>query len=146
MYKGPGRYRHYKGMEYEVIGRAEREATKHLKRPIIDVIYKPASAQGKECRGDFWSRRLEVFNDDVGPLTHGDEARGFVPRFEKVEVKVINPGYHETCFVCKTDVSTADPNGVVEVIRKGTEGPSKLIHRVCVGDWLNDPSSEWEIL
>lgn len=84
-YEGPGRYRHYKGGEYEVVGLAIREATldKSNVRPgeklvgDIDVIYRPMSPgsllSGSEIR--FWSRPLDDFNAMV------EREHGPAPRF-----------------------------------------------------------------
>jgi hypothetical protein len=89
-YEGPGRYRHYKGGEYEVLGLAVREESKGRtwQHAITEVIYRPLSP-GSLLPGplgqEFWSRQLDDFNQYVGPLTHGNEARGAVPRFEKID-------------------------------------------------------------
>ena len=61
----PGRYRHFKGGEYDVIGIA-----KHSETEEDMVVYRP-------CYGeqDLWVRPLEMF---IGTVTHKGEV---IPRF-----------------------------------------------------------------
>jgi hypothetical protein len=80
-YQGPGRYRHYKGGEYEVMGLAIAEATLDQ----VEVIYRPWVYQdlGKIAGWDsesveFWRRPLDDFNQYVS--IDGEMA----PRFEKI--------------------------------------------------------------
>lgn len=64
----PGRYRHYKGKEYEVIGTARHSETEEWL-----VVYR--------CLyGDYslWVRPLEMFNESVNVA--GEE----VPRFSRI--------------------------------------------------------------
>ena len=64
----PGRYRHFKGNEYEVIGIA-----KHSEDESPVVIYKALYGEG-----DFWVRPAEMWNETV--IRDG---RSF-KRFEKI--------------------------------------------------------------
>lgn len=87
-YQGPGRYRHYKGGEYEVLGLALSEET--VDKPSdpkngpgreweeTRVIYRPLTPGSMlEHRDeDFWSRELSVFNEQAGMPGQ--------PRFEKI--------------------------------------------------------------
>jgi hypothetical protein len=60
-YHGPGRYRHYKGNEYEVLGLAVREDTRDDEdNAILDVIYK--SDEEAMPGVSHWSRRLDDFD------------------------------------------------------------------------------------
>jgi hypothetical protein len=64
----PGRYRHYKGGEYDVYGVARHSETEELL-----VVYRP-------CYGarELWVRPLAMFLEYV-PVEGGD-----VPRFERI--------------------------------------------------------------
>ncbi len=64
----PGRYRHYKGGEYEVIGVARHSETEEEL-----VVYRPLYGEGR-----LWVRPLAMFTESV----ERDGAR--VPRFEKL--------------------------------------------------------------
>jgi len=88
-YQGPGRYRHYKGGEYQVIGLGVHEHAKEHE-PTFDpnnpdscyVIYLPlteGSLLGSDTLADFWMRRLDNFNDLI-PIDYNN----FVRRFEKI--------------------------------------------------------------
>jgi hypothetical protein len=63
-----GRYRHYKGNEYEVIGVA-----KHSEDETELVVYRPLYAEM-----DLWVRPLEMF---VEKVKLGEK---YVPRFEYI--------------------------------------------------------------
>jgi len=71
MYKGPGKYRHYKGPEYLVLGLALREdsinKSGHFEVGETFVIYKPLTPGSilENRKEDFWARRLDDFNKDV---------------------------------------------------------------------------------
>lgn len=75
-YSGPGRYRHYKGGQYEVLGLAIQEDT--VDKGAGDgfagartfVIYRPLSPGSLlEYRAeDFWARELSDFNATVTGL------------------------------------------------------------------------------
>ena len=65
----PGRYRHYKGGEYEVIGVARHSETDELL-----VVYRPLYGDG-----GLWARPLAMFAETV---TH-EGAR--VPRFRRID-------------------------------------------------------------
>lgn len=67
----PGRYRHYKGNEYIVIGRARHSETE---APL--VVYRQAYGDHS-----LWVRPLEMFQETV--TINGEE----VPRFEYVADK-----------------------------------------------------------
>lgn len=95
-YQGPGRYQHYKGGIYNVLGLALQEDT--VAKPdqpdsvivedeIVFVIYEPCSA-GSLLDGrheQFWARHLGDFNAQL----EGDEVEiggpEVVPRFVKLE-------------------------------------------------------------
>lgn len=88
-YQGPGRYRHYKGGEYEVLGLALQENT--VTKPhqigegheeITFVIYRPLTPGSMlEIRDEnFWARELDDFNETV-VLDNGET---LVPRFERM--------------------------------------------------------------
>jgi len=65
----PGKYRHYKGKEYEVIGLAKHSET------LEDlVVYKALYDDGQ-----MWARPVEMFEARV--MVEGAE----VPRFEFIE-------------------------------------------------------------
>lgn len=79
-YFGPGRYRHYKGGEYEVIGVALTEATLS---PV--VVYHPVDSASlpyfmSAYDATMWTRPLHEFNQEVSSGTEGES----VPRFKKV--------------------------------------------------------------
>jgi hypothetical protein len=92
-YQGPGRYRHYKGGEYEVLGLGLKEDT--LRKPgqpehdgagpeIVCVVYRPLSP-GSLLEGraeDFWLRELADFNKLV--MRPGEKPRALVPRFVRI--------------------------------------------------------------
>lgn len=65
----PGKYRHYKGKEYEVI-----DLAKHSETLEDLVIYKALYGQGQ-----MWVRPLKIFEEKV--VVDGVE----VPRFEFIE-------------------------------------------------------------
>jgi hypothetical protein len=65
----PGRYRHFKGNEYEVLGVARHSETQE---PV--VVYRPLSGDG-----GLWVRPLAMFVEEV----ERDGER--VPRFARVE-------------------------------------------------------------
>lgn len=50
----PGRYRHFKGGEYEVLGTARHSETEE-----VLVVYRPAGAE------DWWVRPLAMFTETV---------------------------------------------------------------------------------
>jgi hypothetical protein len=91
-YQGPGRYRHYKGSEYEVLGLGIHEHAKDNEPGFsphdpqqLYVIYKPLTPGGllDHSLSDFWIRGLSDFNDFVNhPLIH--PSHQLVPRFEKI--------------------------------------------------------------
>ena len=65
----PGKYRHYKGNEYQVIGLAKHSET------LEDlVVYKALYGEGQ-----IWARPLKMFEEKV--MVIGVE----VPRFEFIE-------------------------------------------------------------
>lgn len=65
----PGRYRHYKGGEYEVIGVA-----RHSESDERFVVYRPLYGEGA-----LWVRPLAMFLETVA---HNGEP---VPRFARIE-------------------------------------------------------------
>ncbi len=65
----PGRYRHYKGNEYEVIGMARHTETRELM-----VIYRPLYGAG-----DMWVRPAAMFSEDV---LHDNKTQ---PRFARLQ-------------------------------------------------------------
>lgn len=74
-YRGPGRYRHYKGPEYEVLGLALHESELYRL-----VIYRPLTG-GSKLDGsplDWWARPVDNFNAYV---EYDGERR---PRFERI--------------------------------------------------------------
>ena len=78
-YQGPGRYRHYKGGEYEVLGLALHESELYRL-----VIYRPLTL-GSKLDGTpitFWARPEDDFNDavEIGEVDEGTWKR--VPRFQ----------------------------------------------------------------
>lgn len=74
-YQGPGRYRHYKGGEYEVLGLVVDE----VDAATLRVIYRPIDKMPDDVvQADFWSRPLGEFNDEI------DFTDNSVPRFQKV--------------------------------------------------------------
>ena len=93
-YQGPGRYRHYKGGEYEVIGLAIREETIGTESEVSEVVYRPLKKYDREQEfvtrllGDFnaivWPHEQEDFDVDVpvGPITY--KPTKAVPRFQKL--------------------------------------------------------------
>ena len=64
-----GRYRHYKGGEYQVYGTAHHSETEELL-----VVYRPLYGEG-----DLWVRPLKMFSETV------DVSGKKVPRFELVK-------------------------------------------------------------
>lgn len=83
-YQGPGRYQHYKGNMYEVIGLAIREETANTGQ-VKEVIYKPLSPGSmleQISDVEHWSRMLDDFNQEVELRGDGGPTR--VPRFVKV--------------------------------------------------------------
>lgn len=87
-YAGPGRYRHYKGGEYEVLGLALHESMLYRL-----VVYRPLTP-GSKLDGTpvlFWARPLDDFNAQVPQdgarldFTKGEVQHGYqVPRFAKI--------------------------------------------------------------
>lgn len=65
----PGRYRHYKGQEYQVIDLARHSETEEWM-----VIYRPCYGAG-----DLWVRPASMFSESV-ILPTGEE----LPRFERL--------------------------------------------------------------
>jgi hypothetical protein len=65
----PGRYRHYKGGEYQVI-----EVAIHSETEELLVIYRPLYGEGR-----LWARPLEMFLETVE--IDGEQ----VPRFAMIE-------------------------------------------------------------
>ena len=65
----PGKYRHYKGPEYEVLGTAYHSETEELL-----VLYRPLYGNSQ-----LWVRPYDMFNDTV--LYENQSVR----RFEKVD-------------------------------------------------------------
>ncbi len=84
-YSGPGRYRHYKGGEYEVLGVALREDSidkggvmpPEQSPGVQFVIYRPLTPRSllEKRAEDFWARELSDFNAMV------EREHGQVPRF-----------------------------------------------------------------
>jgi hypothetical protein len=73
-YQGPGRYRHYKGNQYDVLGIGIHES--ELYRLVIYRPVTPVKVEGEPV--EHWLRPLTDFNAEV-------EAGGQrVPRFEKI--------------------------------------------------------------
>lgn len=66
----PGRYRHYKGNEYQVLGVA-----RHSEDETEFVVYRPLYGEGK-----LWIRPLSMFSEQVETKEHT-----WVPRFALVE-------------------------------------------------------------
>src|SRR5689334_7701166 len=94
-YEGPGRYRHYKGGEYEVLGLALREESKGTDNEVTEVVYRPLTLgsilEGRE--EVFWTRVLEDFNEQrvrvpfgqgSAPGADGESVNTYVKRFEKI--------------------------------------------------------------
>jgi len=67
-YRGPGRYRHYKGGEYFVLGLALQEDTVDNDEKVF-VIYKPLTPGSmlENRLEDFWARELGDFNAQITP-------------------------------------------------------------------------------
>lgn len=82
-YEGPGKYRHFKGSEYEVLGLALRESDK----AETYVIYKPLTSGSylETEREDFWARALHVFDSNVDGPEFEWGGPELVPRFEKID-------------------------------------------------------------
>lgn len=81
-YAGPGRYRHYKGGEYEVIGVGLEEATRRYV-----VAYRPVDGWPKDvATAEFWTRPLLDFNAlvEVRQTPDADTCH-HVPRFQKID-------------------------------------------------------------
>lgn len=66
---GPGRYRHFKGNEYEVLGIARHSETDERL-----VVYRPLYGAG-----ELWVRPLSMF---AGTVEHNGTT---VPRFARIE-------------------------------------------------------------
>ena len=64
----PGRYRHFKGGEYEVQG-----VVRHSETEDVLVLYRPVDG------AQLWVRPLAMFTEDV------DGPDGRVPRFRPIE-------------------------------------------------------------
>lgn len=94
-YCGPGRYRHYKGGEYDVLGLAAHEEAKStifsssgsgiFEGAEMRVIYRPLTPgsllEGSPCA--FWARKLEYFNAQVRDVGH-ECAGAMIPRFKMI--------------------------------------------------------------
>jgi len=65
----PGRYRHYKGGEYTVLGVARHSETEDFL-----VVYRPEYGER-----NLWVRPLEMFQESV------ETAAGLQPRFKLIE-------------------------------------------------------------
>jgi hypothetical protein len=82
-YQGPGKYKHYKGDVYEVLGIAMYESTL---KPV--VVYKPIGKVSADFLSQydarFWARPLDDFNDqvEIGEFDEGTYQQ--VPRFARV--------------------------------------------------------------
>jgi len=71
----PGKYTHYKGKEYEVMGMALHSET--LEKM---VVYKPLYSTPDIPEGTLWVRPLDMFMESV-------EVNGkTVPRFKKTDI------------------------------------------------------------
>lgn len=68
----PGRYRHYKGNDYEVI-----DVARHSEDESLLVVYRPLYGEGS-----LWVRPLEMFVENV-TLEDGSQ----LPRFALIEPK-----------------------------------------------------------
>ena len=68
----PGRYRHYKGRDYEVI-----DVARHSEDDSLLVVYRPLYGEGK-----LWVRPLDMFIELV-TLQDGTK----VPRFALIDAK-----------------------------------------------------------
>lgn len=83
-YLGPGRYRHFRGSEYEVLGLALQEdsidKSQEYEPGVTYVIYKPLTPGSllEKRQESFWARRLDDFNAIV------DHHGAMVHRFRKV--------------------------------------------------------------
>lgn len=71
----PGRYQHYKGREYEVLGVARHSETDEWL-----VVYRPLYGEG-----GLWVRPLAMFLETV--VVNGEA----VPRFAPIHATTINP-------------------------------------------------------
>lgn len=104
-YQGPGKYEHYKGGKYRVLGLALQENTvvkpddddrifEHTD-PTVFVIYQPLTPGSMlENRSeDFWARELDDFNEDV--RTGISDVNDMVPRFKKMNV---TKAYYFGCY------------------------------------------------
>lgn len=88
-YQGPGRYRHYKGCEYEVLGLALKEDT--VDKSVDDlfsgttfVIYRQLTGVSfiHNRQEDFWARELSDFDETVDVQEF--EGHFKIPRFKKI--------------------------------------------------------------
>lgn len=80
-YDGPGRYRHYKGGEYQVFGLALHESELYRL-----VIYRPLTP-GSKLDGspvEFWARPEGDFNEKVQIGEMDEGTWEMVPRFRKL--------------------------------------------------------------
>ena len=66
----PGKYRHYKGAYYQVVGTAIHSETEE-----VLVLYFPL--YGDESQRSYWVRPLTMFNEDVE--FHGQTFKRFSP-------------------------------------------------------------------
>ena len=73
-YDGPGRYQHYKGGEYDVVGLGMEEATHR-----IVVIYIAHAFQIPDPGVIFWTRPLDDFNAMVVPRVPVSDEDQFKP-------------------------------------------------------------------
>lgn len=69
----PGRYRHFKGNEYEVLGLA-----RHSENDDLLVVYRPLYKMENEPSYRFWVRPLAMFNETV------KQEGAIIPRFTYV--------------------------------------------------------------
>lgn len=95
-YEGPGRYRHYKGGTYEVVGIALAEADP--RQETLEVIYRPVNAEDwfedvwptDVPEADFWRRPLKEFD---APVLNPDAQIAEGSRFKLIERGASAMGY-----------------------------------------------------
>jgi hypothetical protein len=80
MYEGPGRYRHYKGNLYDVVGIGIHES--ELYRAVIYKPVKAAQLDGEQV--EFWLRPLSDFNETINKVGEHSSTAARVERFTKV--------------------------------------------------------------
>lgn len=90
-YDGPGRYRHYKGGEYEVLGLAARVETFADDETVIEVVYRSVKPAPPLSKVAFVTRTLDDFNEHVQvgyEPSDSHEVKGgvstFLPRFQRI--------------------------------------------------------------